>query len=438
MKLYRSELRNGIFYNHIETDRFKTGFLSLNFIMPLERNEVAANALLSNVLRRGCRAYPDQAAIGRRLEELYGADIVTRISKRGESQIISFSADMLDDAYRLPQDNTDIFGGVADLLAKLLFDPLVDENGLFNPEYVETERLGRIDTVRALVNNKRRYAINRLTALMCAEEKNGISVEGTVEDYESFDPCALKDAYRRFVSETHIEVFYVGTRRREDVEPILTDIFAKLTRAEGIKLPETEVIRVAQKRRDIEEQAPIVQGNLVVGFRTGTVITDVDYLAFPLFNEVYGGSPASKLFMNVREKKSLCYYCSSFGDTVKGVMLVSAGIENKNRDEAVAEILLQLEKMKQGEIDEGELLCAKQALFNSYRTIADNPAGLEAWYLGRVLAGRIESPEEVTEKLQAVGIADIAALARKVTLDTVYFLRGTLKEENKGGDEDAE
>lgn len=426
MKLYRKELRDGIAYNHIRTDRFKDGYLSLHFILPLSRETVAYNALLPNVLHRGCRLYPTQADVGRRLEELYGSDLAIRNMKRGESQIITFTTNMLDDTYRLPGDDTDIFGGVLEVLCALLFDPLVDGEGNFRPDYVETERLGRIDAIRAAVNNKRRYAIKRCTELMCADEVFGLSSEGCLEDYESIDPALLRAAYRRLIEEAQIEAFYIGKRAPEEVEPRLTAVLSSLPRASHITIPTTEVIRRAEQVRNFEESAPIVQGNLVMGFRTGTTVTDADYLAFPLFSEVFGASPSSKLFMNVREKKSLCYYCTSLGDLTKGIMYVNAGIENKNRDEAVAEILLQLEKTARGEIEDGELLCAKQSLFNSYRALADSPSGIESWYVGRVLSGReLLSAEEVMEQMKEISVEDIAAIARKITHDCTYFLRGT-------------
>ena len=438
MELYRKELRDGIHYNHIKTDRFKDGYLSVNFIMPLTRETAAYNALLPNVLHRGCRMYPTQAEIGRRLEELYGSDLAVRNMKRGESQIITFVTNMLDDTYRLPGDDTDIFDGVLGVLCNLLFDPLVDENGFFRPDYVETERLGRIDAIRAAVNNKRRFAIKRCTELMCEGEVFGLSTEGCLEDYEHIDAARLRDAYRRLIEEAQIEVFYIGKRDTTEVEPHLADILTKVPRAAHPVAPTTEVIRRAKTVREFEESAAAVQGNLVMGFRTGTVISDENYLAHPIFNEIFGGSASSKLFMNVREKKSLCYFCSSFGDMAKGVMYVSAGIENKNRDEAVEEILLQLEKMAHGEIAEDELFCAKQSVFNAYRTVDDLPGSIETWYLGRILAGKsLVWTDEVVRQMEKVTVADIADIAKLSTLDCIYFLRGTSAQgEEDGSDEE--
>lgn len=435
MELQRTELRDQIFYNHVQTDRFKAGYISFNFILPLAKETAAYYALLPNVLRRGSADYPDQAQISRRLEELYGADIITRNIKRGDAQILSFSADMLDNAYLLPGDKTDVLGEVVRLLGNLLFDPLLTDNG-FRADYVETECKNRMDAVHALINNKRRFAISRCTELMCEGESAGVSVEGRVEDYENIRAEYLLELYEKMIFDARIEIFYVGARTKEEVEPLLRTLVAPLKRGASAHLPQTTGIkRRAEEVRCFEESAPAVQGNLVVGFRSGTVMTDPDYVAYPLFNEVFGGSPTSKLFMNVRERLSLCYFCSSFGDTANGTLFVCAGIENQNKDKAVSEILNQLENMRQMKITEQELHCAKQALFHAYRALSDSASGIESWYLSRVLNRIYDSPEQVMQAMESVNAEDIAGIARKVTQDCVYFLRGSLADENKEEDD---
>ncbi len=436
MKLERIRLSNGIFYNHAATDRFKTGYLSVNFILPLDKRTAALYALLPDILRRGCRDYPDQASLNRRLEELYGTEIATRNYKRGEMQIIGFAADMLDGAYLLPDDNTDLFGCVASLLGELIFSPLLTAEGRFREDYIESERLNRMDAVRALINNKRRYAVTRCTELMCAEEKSGVAVEGTLAAYEHLEVDRLMECYRYMTEQAQVEVFYVGSCDRSKAETCIRQMFSGRERRPDILLPKTEIVRCAAAPRRYEETTPAVQGNLTIGFRTGTVMGDADYLAYPLFNEIFGGSPASKLFMNVREKLSLCYFCFSHGDTIKGLLYVSAGIENRNKDKAISEILTQLEKIRLGEMTEEELLCARASLFHAYRAISDNPVGVESWYLGRILVGIHTSPEETMAAMERIGREEIAAVARKITLDTVYFLRGSLSDTEEGMEEE--
>lgn len=168
----------------------------------------------------------------------------------------------------------------------------------------------------------------------------------------------------------------------------------------------------------------ITQGKLALGFRTGMTFYDGDYPAFSLFNEIFGGSPSGKLFMNVREKLSLCYYCSTITEAHKGLLFVASGIEIKNKDKAQNEILAQLEDIKQGKITDTEFDSAVKSLINGYSELADEPQTMSMWYYNRMMAGLFDTPEEVCDKIRRLTKEDVVKASLGVKLDTVYFLKG--------------
>ena len=116
--------------------------------------------------------------------------------------------------------------------------------------------------------------------------------------------------------------------------------------------------------------------------------------------------------------------------TKMGVLFVQSGVENENAEKAIAEILLQLDEIRKGNITEEELLCAKQAFRDLTRSVADSPYLLEQWYLTRALQGDSRTPEALNESIEAIGTKDVAETARKITLDTVFFLKGTARRED--------
>lgn len=422
MGIYRCSLDSGIFYNHLETKRFKTGYFSVNFVLPLLRENVAYYALLPRVMRSGCASLPNRRAIVKRLEDLYGADIYVRHYGRGEQQVISFSADFLDNRYLPPLEATDVFSETLGVLRDLIFSP-VQKNGLFLQEYVDTERRNCADTVRAMINNKQQYAIHRCTTLMCSTETAGVPILGEVEDFDKIDPVKLMDCYRYMLRNARIEIFYVGSSPLSVVKSKSAALFSGDFRDYSGWQSKSPRILQADSVKRYEETAAAAQGKLVLGFRTGVFLNGDSQLAYSLFNEIYGASPSSKLFLNVREKKSLCYSCYSSADLLKGIMYVVAGIDNDQKDVAIEEIMIQLDKMRQKEITEEELHCAKQSLANGYRSLYDSAEGLEVWYLRRILAGCILTPEEVAAHIMELTAEDVAAVARGVSLDTIYFLR---------------
>ena len=435
MALYRKEILPGIYYNHIKTDRFKSGYFSVNFLLPLSAEGASYYALIPRVLCRGCARYPDQQKISRRLEELYGADISTQNVKRGEAQCVSFVLDVLDNDYLPAGEKIDVLAETAELLREILFEPLLCEDGVFLPEYVEGERRNAMDAVRSLINHKSKYATLRAYAEMCRHEAAGVCADGRIEDYESLSPQKLMQYYKEMLGSAHIEIFYVGRQEEETVEALAHSLFLAAER-KGAVLPKTQVIYRAGTPREVIEPVEAAQGILAMGFRTGTVLADADYLSFLLFIRIFSASPMSKLFMNVRERLSLCYFCYASLDGLKGTMLAVAGIKNENKEIAQREILAQLKEIVEGNISDDEMHCAKESLFNTYRAIYDNPSGVESWYLTRACAGLIASPEESSEALLRLTKEDVMAVAAKITLDTVYFLRGTAEEEEACDDED--
>ncbi len=433
MAVIKRDIADGIRLNIIETDKFKTNYISVNLLTSLDKKTAAYIALLPAVLKRGTINYPDLAALNRRYDMLYSTYIGTRCFKRGETHIFGFSANMLDNRFAL--DGTDILNETLSLIAELMFSPaLID--GCFKKEYVESEKKNLIDSIKAKINNKNSYAVWRCQEEMCRNEVFAVSEDGTVEDVEKITPQLLFDFYKDIMNRAQIEIYFVGKYDYTILESKVKAAFKPINHIFGF-IPHTEVIRNAEAIREVTEDQPVTQGKLSLGFRTSAVLSDGDYEKFIMFCEIFGGSPSSKLFMNVREKLSLCYYCHAIPDAHKGIMIVASGIEVDKKQTAQDEILLQLENMRCGDFTEEEFEAAKKSVINSYRGISDNAGGLVSWYLGRMLAGIETSPEETIVLIKKVTADDIKMAAKSVTLDTVYFMRGTLKEggENENGDE---
>lgn len=423
MKPERTELYPDIYLNRLTVDKFKTEQLTLYLAVPLKSMAEASHyALLPHVLRRGSTKYPTNTAISRRLEELYSADLSTGGFKLGDRQILTFSIGVLREDF-VP-DRASLLSDATALLLDILFSPYIDgTTGVFPDDAVEQEKKNACDRIRSLMNNKALYARSRCLTHMCADEVYGIPEWGSEEETARITPASLYAAYRKLLAEAHLEVYYTGTA---DAAPIVAALDKALStvRRYPCALPATEIRYRAAKRRSITERSVATQGKLCIGFRSGVTLTDRDAAAFTLFHCIYGASPTSKLFANVREKLSLCYSCASRAELSKGIFLVSAGIENKNRRRAVSEILRQLRRTRAGKITEAEMTMAKKTISTNCRSIGDEVAALERWYLSRALLGIEQSPDEVAAQMSELGIRDVVRVAKKVSVDTIYFLHG--------------
>ncbi len=427
MELIRKQLADGVRLSYLETDKFKTGFLSVNFIVPLEADAAAKNALIPAILTRGSVKYPTLADINKKLDYLYAASISTRNEKRGEVQVFGVTASMIDPAYTMGGE--DLVSEVTDMLFEILLCPKT-EGGVFDSAYTESEKKNLIDAINAKINNKAQYALQRCISEMCADEPFGLLETGTVEEVSACSAESVYAQYKYALGHYPIEIFFVGKCDIGALTEKLSGIFAGIAR-DVTECGPAKIVRKAESVKHIDEDMPVNQGKLSIGFRTGCVLGEDDYYAMMMFNAVYGGGVTSKLFMNVREKMSLCYYCSSSPVVTKGIMMVNSGIEVANREIAEKAIFDQLEAVKAGDFTEEELESARLGTINSYRELSDSARGLESWYLTRVIFGVDNSPETDIERFLAVTREEIVEAANKITPDTVYFLNGTLKGEGE-------
>jgi len=413
------EIADGVKISYINTSKFKTNYISINFISPLTKETAHYNSMLPLILMRGSANYPSQIEINKRLQYLYSGDIAARNSAFGEYQIFGFKANMLNK--RFAQD-VDIEDETVNLLCDLVFNPYV-VNGAFDEAYTMGEKTNLIDTIQAEINEKGRYAVKRLLSEMCKDEVFGISKLGEVEDVETITSKSLYEAYQKAIREYPIEIYFVGDGDFNKIAEKFERIFEKIER-KPIIIPAAKLVSEVQEVKEVVDTESVKQGKLVLGFRTGYKPEDNKYHLMQLFNEIYGGSPTAKLFINVREKMSLCYYCRSIISQRNGIMLVSSGIDPKNKEIAQNAILKELDAVKLGEITDEELESAKKSLKNGYMQIYDSAEAMETWVFFRGLCGIATTPALECEKLESTTKEDVQAMASKMKLDTVYFLKG--------------
>lgn len=416
--LERIQLLNGIALNFVENDRYKTNFVNLFFVTPLTKETASYNTLLSRVLFRGSEKYPTQMELNRALDLAFDAELDLDTEKIGEWHALCLSLCLLDDAYCFDGDPATQKG--LDLMQEVLFAPLLPD-GVFDPQYVESEKKRSLDDIDTLINQKARYAKSRILAHMCRLEPYSICSLGVKSVLRKITPQALTDYYRNLLRSARIELFFVGRFDKVEIQKRMMKMFEGLER-DVAPLPPTSIRTKSRSVREVTEQMDINQANLVMGFRTGTSIYDDDCRAMSVYNSVLGGSLTSKLFCVLREKMSLCYSVSSSPDAMKGVMLIYAGIAPENRDVAVKEALHQMDLIREGEITQDELENAKRAITHSMNGLADNPGVLAEWYLPRVLTDRIVTPDQIVSEIQAVTKEDVMRVSEKICLDTVYTL----------------
>ena len=409
---------DGVSFGNIKDDRFKRGRINATLIVPLDKKTAAANALLSCVLTRSCKKYPDFTSLNRKLDELYGAALYPSVSKYGDFQTVTLSVSGLDDRYAL--DGKSISSDITELLCSILFEPNIT-NGHFLEEDFQQEKRQLIENIDAEFNDKRSYAIRRCIEIMCRDELFSISRFGSREDVAALTQENIYKAWKSLLDNARAELCMLGSTPYEKA----LEGFKKYFDGKPRKMTgSTKIISDVGEVKRIVETEEIVQSKLVMGFRSAYPKTVRERIANTLMSMILGGTPTSKLFQNVREKQSLCYYCSSNVNNNKGIMLIDSGVETDNIEKTESAVMEQITALVHGNVTDEELLSAKKALKNLYISTMDSLSAMHAWYMGSVLSSLVASPLEEAEIVDDITKEEVVELANKIKLDTVFSLIG--------------
>ena len=413
-------LANGIRLIFMPTTKFKTISMGLFLHQELKPDLAALNALVPAVLQQGSRLYPDYLTLQRELEKLYGADLSTDIMKSGERHILAFTLETPHDKY-LGESGGLLNKGMA-ILGSVAADPLVVD-GAFREDYVRQEKSQLKKDIRAMLNDKVSYAMERCISLMCADENFGVYKLGKLDDYDQIKAEALYGYYRDLFARSPIDLYVVGDLEANTVLDAAGAVFGFSRNGISNSLPETEIMRPVEETRYIEEEMNVNQSKLVLGFRTYTGYRDPLHCALLVYSGVLGGFPHSKLFMQVREEAGLAYYINSRLEQHKGLMVISAGINYTDHRKARDIIDRQIKDMGAGEISDTELGNTKQGLINQLRSRQDSPGHMISFHLDGSVGGKVYTVEELIAGIEAVRRDEIMEVAERIKLDTEYLLK---------------
>ena len=414
----RKQIADGVSLSVVHDAKFKHNRITVNLILPLSEDTVSNYAILPFLMRKGCESCADFTLLNRKLDELYGAALISDVGKIGACQIITLGVKALDDRYTI--SNEALTYEAVLLLRNLVFSPLI-KNGEFPQQDVELERTNLVDTIEAQINDKRSYVISQCNAYMGKNDPSSVRKYGTVEGAGKITAESAAKAYYDMMEFATVEVMFVGSGDSKSTEQIMKEAFSKIKRSKK-QLGKPLIVPAAEKVTEKEERLNITQPKLAIGLRAGEAGDVKTQAGRRLMTALYGGTPSSKLFLNVREKLSLCYYCAARYNKLSEIIMVDCGVEKENIEPAKKEILKQLDDIKNGNFEDETVNNTKLMMKNASRAVGDSETALENWYLSHIMEDMIISPQEDMEMLESITREDIIKAAGEVSLDTVYLL----------------
>jgi len=401
----------------IKTSKFKTNLVGVFLQRPLSKKEATMNSLLSMILNKATNTYPTFMEINRRLEELYGTILVSDVVKKGERHILQIKLQMPNEKYI---NNSSVFEKGLKLLNEVLNEPYIEKDG-FNEKYFNQEKENLKEKIKGRINDKMKYALDRCIEVMCEDEAFSTFEYGDLKELDNINNEVLYDYYKKIIVNSPIDILLVGDIEPERAKELISSNI-KMDVLKPQEIPREPISKTIDKIKYSEDRLNLNQGKLTLGYRTNIPYESELYDGSVIFSNILGGGPNSKLFKNIREKESLCYYIFSKIEKFKSIMLISSGIEFKNFEKTRDLILKEVKTLQNGDFTKDDIIIAKKSIINSIKSITDSPNMLMDFYYAQILSKSRKNLEEIMEGINKTNKESIIEAGKKFVLDTVYFL----------------
>lgn len=306
-------------------------------------------------------------------------------------------------------------------LQSVLMRPLMAGDTL-DPATVERERDNMLMYLASLKEDRGTQAALALQHSYFDDAVQAAPSFGEPEDIDGIDPATLTAVYHDAIAHDAIEIIVLGPVTVDTVMPLAKQLgFAART----VELSTGYDQPVQLPVRRVHEQAAVQQAKLNLGYHVESDDCGPQYFASMVANQLFGGSPLSLLFRNVREKASLAYFASSSLNQRRHFMMVQTGIEAENRSAAEALIAEQLATVVRGDFTDEMLRTIKDEILNGRESALDS----QRFLMNQALTAALQPAAAIdlatfSARVEAVTREDVAAAAATFKLQAVYFLDG--------------
>lgn len=402
----------------IKTDKFKTTTIDVNFLRKIKKEEITIRNFLSEILLQSSKNYPTKRLLALKSMELYNSNVRSSNSRIGNFSNLAFNVSFLNDKYT----EEGMFEKTLDFFFDIIFNPNI-ENDRFNEKSFKIVNKLIHNEIKSIKDNLTKYSLIKMLEHMGNNEPYSYRGYGYLEDLEKITPKKLYDYYNEVLKCDKVNILIMGDVDTDKVLNIIHDKFKINTVKKDIGKTMITHEKTRGRLRKVEDYENIVQAKLNIGFKLKDLSDYELRYVLPIYNEIFGGNPNSKLFQNVREKHSLAYYISSMINIFDNLLIIYSGINKNSYDKAISLIKKELTNMKKGKFEIDEINKAKENMLASIETINDSQARTINMYYAKELAGGDEIEERI-EKVKKVTKEDIIKVANKLKIDTIYLMHG--------------
>ena len=300
---------------------------------------------------------------------------------------------------------------VLDLFSDAVINPLLTE------EEFEKEKEKLIEGLKS--QKKDIDAISRRVGDALSYGKNHAYGEFITE--QTIDNISFQDIldyHAKYFIPNNVYIVVIGDVNYKNVKSLISEKFGTWKKGKNIDDPEPVLTEnVALTEINFVDLPTATQSAIQVTNNVDLKMTDEDYFAALMANDILGGGGEGYLFKNLREDKGYTYGAySSLGSNRYGVSKFRAGAKVRNMvtDSAVSEIVKEISRIRLEKVDSELLKNAKAKYVGSFIRNAENPQTIAGYALNIKLNNLPDDYyESYLENINSVSEADVKKAANK-------------------------
>lgn len=407
----------------IKTDKFKTITMKVNFKRKLEKSEITYRNMLVNILGESTKEYPNKRLLDIACEDLYSLRYCVSSYISGNYNIMGFDITFLNEKYT----ESGYLDKSVKFLANMIFKPNTEKKRnivSFKEDNYNMALNYLKDNIETLKEDTFNYSKIRMYENMEPDSKISYRGMGYLEDLEELTSKKLYDYYENVLNSDIIDIFVIGDVNTTSIKKSIEKNFSFL---KTLKKPtESHFLEPAHKRlipQNIKEAMDVNQSKLCIGCKIDHMTDFEKRYVLNVYSYILGGGTNSKLFQEVREKNSLCYYIGTSSQPLTSTLMIYAGINKDDYKKANTLIKQEFTNMKKGKFLDSDIIEAKITYINSLKEMEDSPISLINLYAGIEYLGG-HTIDERFININKVTKKDVMKLASKIHMDTIYLLEG--------------
>ena len=401
----------------INTNNFKQTIVKVIFRGPIRKEEITIRTFLESILFYSSKKYNTRRKMLIKEEELYSAGVYVDSRRIGNEYETSFGLVSLDDRYTEKGN----FEASLEFFSDIIKHPNV-ENGKFDSKSFNIVMNKAALYLSSKKEDKDSYSIDRLYEEMGKGTPVSFT-DGYIEDLKTITRESLYEYYKKFVSESDMDIYVIGSMPLEEVDPLIRKYFRPTKYKKRMSDFFIKQDKKRIKKLKVIEEDNVTQSKLNLGYKLYDMSLDEKEYPLVLYSIILGGGADSKLFKDVREKNSLCYYIYDVINNYDNIMRISAGISKESYEKCVKLINKNFKNMEKGLFTDEDIEKAKEIYISSLNNIYESEEGIISMYSSMDLFGS-DDIETRKRKIRKVTREDIVKVAKKISLDTIYMLEG--------------